>query len=172
MKGFTFIEILIVIAIFGLITAGLFSVLIVADLSWHEDMSRVDLEQEARRAMDGMVRELRQSKTSNITISNGNQTIEFAIPVNITSSPVTYSENITYSLNTTNHMIVRTIGGTDSVTIGSYINYLNFNNTTSNIIEISLNTKKTMRGKEIFFPPEIGGVEQYLTEKVRLRNDL
>jgi len=170
MKGFTLVEILIVIAVLSIVMAGLFSLLNIADLSWYTDMGIVDLQQQARRAMDGMVREIRQSKYTTINISDGGQRIDFKIPIDLTSSPVTYSDNITYHLDSTNHAVVRSYAGTNNITIGSDINYLNFSSS-GNIVNIVLNTKKITHQREIYFPSKIAGVEQFLVEKVRLRNE-
>ncbi len=59
--GFVLAEFIMVVLIFSMIMGGIFGVLTVGRQSWHTGSIQVELQQEARRAMDWMVREIRQS---------------------------------------------------------------------------------------------------------------
>lgn len=168
MKGFTLIEVLFTMAIISILIAGLFMVLNMADVTWSLDEGLLGLHQQARQAMDGMVRELRQSTRSNITITNGTS-IQFSIPTNITSVPVTYSELISY--NVSDRQLIRRHPLDESRVVTNDINNLTFscwNGTNwgddcsqSNLLQIWLSAGKTVRQRPLLFN---------LTEKVRLRN--
>src|SRR3989338_6579992 len=60
-SGFTLIEIMVVMAVFSIIVSSLFSILTIGRNSWYQGGTAVDVQQEARKAMDKMVRELRES---------------------------------------------------------------------------------------------------------------
>ncbi|GEM_PF-1564557 len=60
-KGFTLIELLVVIVIFGGIMAALMVAFLISESSYHTADSYVQVQQEARRAFDAMVKELREA---------------------------------------------------------------------------------------------------------------
>lgn len=177
MKGFTLLEILITIAILGFIVAGIFAILNVADMMHNMDMGLLDLQQEVRQAMDGMIREIRQSgrrPPCNITIDD-NSTITFSTPDR---------SNIRYYLDNNSHQIMRQqpagTGATKILT--NDINNLSFCwwdgvdccnpllEVCSNlhILQIQISAGKTIRGRALSFPQD---PTKPLTEQVRLRNE-
>ncbi len=168
MKGFTLVEVLFTMAIISILIAGLFMVLNIADVTWSLDEGLLGLQEQARQAMDGMVRELRQSRGSNVTITGGTS-IQFSIPTNITSEPVAYSDLISYYVD--NGQLIRRHPLDESRVVANDINSLTFscwNGTNwgddcseSNILQIWLSAGKTVRQRPLSFN---------LTEKVRLRN--
>ena len=177
-KGFTLVEILVSTAILGIIMAGLVMVLIVADKTYNTDMGLLDLQQQARQAMDGMVREIRRAKE------------ETDRPIGVSSDSITFYiltyPGINYSRDTGNR-IIRTYpaGSTnpgDQRVLANNIGALTFcwrhgatcdsNRSDSNTIEIRLSANNTIRQRELRFPPSrYPGDVNFLTEKVRLRNE-
>lgn len=164
-------EILVSVAILGLLIAGIFAVLNIAEMSWHSDMGLLDLQQQARLAMDGMVREIRQNKASDIIIpDNSGVEIKFKIP----DSPYCFK----YSLN--NYEILRDISDEclpftslllEPKVLANDINSLNFS-LSGNIVEIQLRAKKTVQRRELCFPVPCDSVSpKSLIEQVRLRNE-
>ena len=90
-KGLTLIELMVSVVILSFLTLCIFSLLNIGDLSWRTDMGLLDLQQQARQAMHGMVRELRQginTSVNNVTITNGTM-IEFYV-YNVTNSIAYY----------------------------------------------------------------------------------
>ena len=154
-------------------------VLNIADLNWSLGGGLLGLQQQVRQAMDGMVRELRQSRSSNVTITGGTD-IQFSIPTDIT--PVTYSELISYYVvyvSDEQKQLFREhpMGSDppDRVAVANDINSVTFCwchgatcatcdniNGGSNLVRIQLVAGKTVRQKSVSFS---------LTEKVRLRNE-
>ncbi|MFZ5800942.1 MAG: PilW family protein [Candidatus Omnitrophota bacterium] len=69
MKGFTLVEVLITIFIFGFIVAGLYGILNVATITYYTDLGLLDLHQQARNAIVRLVREVREANASSITVT-------------------------------------------------------------------------------------------------------
>lgn len=168
MKGFTLVEILVSALIFSFLIAAIFGVLNIGNMTYSTDLGLLDLQQKARQAMDGMIRELRQSGSSDITITDSGARIQFRIPTDITTDPVTYSSNITYYLSD-NQLIREHPAGTTKI-LADNINSLTFS-LSEKTLEIRLNAKKTSLRREIYFPPKEDEQERFLIEKVRLRNE-
>jgi prepilin-type N-terminal cleavage/methylation domain-containing protein len=172
-KGFTLVEVMITSAILVVLVAGIFSAIYVGEMSGGISGGVLDLQQEARRALSGMMRELRQTRSGSVTISSNNTRVTFNIPTSISSGAVIYSSGIVYYLDSAARRIYRLYGssGTGSTrVIGQNVQALQFNclggaNSTdcgsSNMIEISIVTNTTARGRHFFFN---------LTETGRMRN--
>ncbi len=157
MRGFTLLEILVSVGILSFLIAGIFAVLNVGDMNWHLDMGLLDLQQQARQTMNGMIRELRQSKASAITV-NSTSDISFSVP------PQTYGDTwigpIRYYLDTQTQQIKREYTSATKI-LANNINSLNFS-LSGNIMQIQLGAAKTVKQRALSF---------FLTEKVRLRNE-
>ena len=160
MRGFTLVEILITFTIMSLIVAGIFAILNIADLSWNSDMAFLDVQQQVRLAMDGMTRETRQIKPSDITITDGGARIDFLVPG--------IANGVAYYLQG-GEIIREHPAGTTKI-LANYITALNFccsggadctdcEHGTS--LEIQVQGTRTIKQKTATFP---------LTEKVMLRN--
>jgi prepilin-type N-terminal cleavage/methylation domain-containing protein len=167
-KGFTLIEILVSLTIVSFIIAGICGLLSVGNVAYNNDMYLLDLQQQARQAMEGMTRELRQAKIEIgrlITITDGGRRIEFYIPG--------FSNPIRYYLQS-NQVLREHPLGTNKV-LANDISELNFCclggigciDCSTSYIQIRLRTLKTV-GQRTFSFPVLSG--ECLTEKVRLRN--
>lgn len=170
LAGFTLVEILVSVAIMSFIVAGIFAVFYVGETTWHQDMGLVDLQQAARLAMDGMTREIRQSKSESpsrvMSISADKSGITFYIPG--------YSDPIIYSLG--NNQVVREHPINITKILANNAGSLSFclwdgvdccdpaseNCSNLKVVQIQLGVTKTVRGRLLSFS---------LTEKVRLRNE-
>jgi prepilin-type N-terminal cleavage/methylation domain-containing protein len=159
MKGFTLVEILVVIIIAVFVSAGIIAIFYVANTNWYLDTGLLDLQQQARLAMDGMTKEIRQSRIANLTVSAGGIDVNFTIPMNL-SNPgnTTYSSVIHYYKNNT--QIIREYSGSTKI-LANNINNLSFNVTDETVV-IRLSAFKTVLQKPLILN---------LTEKVRLRNE-
>lgn len=159
-EAFTLLEILVSIVILSLIIAGVYGILNIGNMTYNEGMGLLDLQQQARQAMDGMTKELRQAKREAgrpVTITEGGSKIEFYIP--------SFSNLISYYLQ--NNRIIRQHPiGTNKI-LASNIISLNFFLSDS-FLQIQLQVKKSLGQRDLYFPSDLS---QYLTEKVRLRNE-
>lgn len=77
--GFTLIELMVVILIFSIIVAAIFGVLTMGRQSWQTGTTQVQLQQETRKAMDRMVKELRPANL--ISIGAGASSMTFKVPI-------------------------------------------------------------------------------------------
>jgi prepilin-type N-terminal cleavage/methylation domain-containing protein len=104
MRGFTLIELLVGVLIFAFLMSAIFAILNIGDITYNSDVCLLNLQQQARLAMDGMVRELRQSSSSDISIVSDSEII-----FNI--SPETYGSGwigpIRYYLDAPDSQIIR-----------------------------------------------------------------
>ena len=97
-KGFSLIEMMVVVVILGLIVLGLVTFFTGGAKSWVAGQSQLKAQREARQAIDRMVREIREGK--NIISSSDGDTIVVSIPYFDTANPDDYYE-VTYSLSDT-----------------------------------------------------------------------
>ena len=94
-KGFSLIEMMVVVVILGLIVLGLVTFFTGGAKSWVAGQSQLEAQRNARQAMDIMVREIREGK--NIISSSDGDTIVVSIPA--LGSEDAY--DVTYSLSNT-----------------------------------------------------------------------
>lgn len=153
LTGFTLIEVIVSMAILGVLILGAVAVLNVGDMTWRSDMALLELQQDVRLAMDGMAREIRQSESSEIDICSGSD-MEFSI---YDLSGTQYS--IDYSLDSSNKIIREHPAGTYK-TLARNIDSLNFS-CSGDVVTVQINAAKTGGRRALNFS---------LKEKVRLRN--
>lgn len=175
-KGFTFIETIVTLLIFSIILGAIFTAMAMGRLSWYSGDAQVEVQQETRKGLSGMTRELRQTRSSVIrdVPPDGNyyNTITFNVPEDIdgdgdtidNTGNIEWSSDITYSLGGLNNkQLLRTEGGQSTV-LANNITLLQFRrgSTTQELLEINLQAeKKTIRGHSI---------QSSLGSQVKLRN--
>jgi prepilin-type N-terminal cleavage/methylation domain-containing protein len=165
MKGFTLLEILVTILIFGFIVGGIYGVLNIARTNYDTTLVSLNLQRQVRQGMSRLSREIRQANASTIVIStpdaNNNNTITFNTP---TATGVKY-----YVLLSSDGVwqLVREYPTDTKIYRANDIKVLSFpaRSTGSNIQKITIGASKT------FFS---GGKSQTLTfsltEQVNIRN--
>jgi len=160
-RAFTLVEILISSAILFFLVTGIYRVLNIADKVFNDDMGLLYLGQQARQAMDGMSREVRQGWPSGITIDNAGERITFSTPD---------TSSIRYYRDAVNNQLVRQQpAGTGSARVlANNVNSLNFS-LSGNTLVITFRLQKVVRGRTLCFPA-ICNPQQFLTEQVTLRN--
>lgn len=164
MKGFTLFEVLLSTLILSVMVVGIYGVLNIGDKTYNHDMALLDLQQQVRQAMDGMIKELKQSKTSLITISGGGARIDFKVPTDLTTSPVTYTNDFIAYYLSGNQILREYPSGTTKV-LANDINSLLFS-LSGEVLTVQLSAQKTVKQRLLGFP-----LTGLLTQKVRLRNE-
>ena len=158
MKGFSVVEIVVSVLILTFLVAGIFMVLNVGDMSYDTDMGLIHLQQQARLAMDGMTRELRQADIS--ADPDGADSITFNAPLAL--NPTQWIGPITYQLDSNQNQIIRTLAGVPNKILGNNISSLSFDLIGDNLdIELTCQITTTRRRD----------LSLSLKEKVRLRNE-
>jgi prepilin-type N-terminal cleavage/methylation domain-containing protein len=175
MKGFTVIEVLISIVIMSIVIGGLFMVLNIADLNWSLGGGLLGLQQQARQAIDGMVREIRQNKPSDIKITDvGGTEVNPGPVINFKIPDSTYC--FRYSLS--NNQIIRQVlvcaipptQLAQQVLANDIDDSLAFSRSVDGkVITIQLRAKKTVSQRNLCFPGPCDPA-QFLIEQVKLRN--
>jgi len=173
-KGFTIIELLVAVVLLTILVWGIFAILNIADATLNTDTGLIDLQQQVRQGLDGMIKELRNSGA--VTVLNSGGRIEFIIPTSIGGPS---SKVISYYLD--GNQIKREHPENTVKVLANDINYLSFccghydalgnyicdtDCSNSKMIQIQVSASKTVRQRVLVFPSN-GGV---LTEKARLRN--
>jgi prepilin-type N-terminal cleavage/methylation domain-containing protein len=92
-KGFSLIEMMVVVVILALIVLGLVTFFTGGVKSWVAGQSQIKAQREARQAIDRMVREIREGE--NVKTGSDDDTIVVSIPA--LGSELTY--DVTYSLS-------------------------------------------------------------------------
>ncbi len=96
-NGFTLVELMLVVFIFSIILGVVFVVLSMSSRSWQSGNVQVEVQQETRKGMYSMLKELRQSSLARITVTA--DMVTFRIPQNVDNSGnITWGEDIVYSL--------------------------------------------------------------------------
>jgi prepilin-type N-terminal cleavage/methylation domain-containing protein len=117
-RGFTVVELLVVVAIIGMMMAGIFYVERQGEEAYLLGAARVETQQNARVALDMMTRELRSA--ARVTAIAGSRDVTFVDE---------YGRSIEYALSgtTLNRIVAGTttslIGGVESLTITCYSTY-------------------------------------------------
>lgn len=88
LKGFSLIELMIVVVILSLIVLGLVTFFTGGARSWISGQSQITAQRNARQAMDYMVREIREG--SSYTIGTGKDSITVSYPSSLGKNSVTY----------------------------------------------------------------------------------
>lgn len=146
--GLTLIEIIVVIFLFSIISAAIFSVLATGRNSLTSGESQIGVQQACRNGLDAMVKELRQAGVSTITGVPANSanysSIMFQIPAAIAETGITWSGNIQYTLGGLNgSQLIRTQSGSQRV-LANNISALSFNRASANpnVVNISITAQK------------------------------
>jgi len=88
LKGFSLIELMVVVVVLSLIVLGLVTFFTGGARSWISGQSQLSAQRNARQAMDFMVREIREGRS--YTIGGGNDSITIDYPSSFGKNAVTY----------------------------------------------------------------------------------
>ncbi len=125
--GFSMVEMLVVVGIFTMLMAGLFTGLAAGNASWQASENGVAIQRDARNALWAMTKDLRKASAAVITQSSGSATLVFTHP---TDGSVTY----TWSNSGANaQKLIRQMTAS-SRTLASNISALTFTNQTTSIL--------------------------------------
>lgn len=105
-RGFSLIELMVVVVILGIIVLGLVTFFTGGAKSWVAGQSQLEAQRNARQAMDRMVREIREA--SKITISNDTK-IVFDTPW---ETSITY-ELLINTINRNNNPLINNVSNFD-----------------------------------------------------------
>ncbi|MFH1062904.1 MAG: hypothetical protein V1747_08510 [Candidatus Omnitrophota bacterium] len=156
MKGFTLVELLVSVFIMTGMVIALFSAFEVGRNVYDSNQALMEKQRIIQQTMGAMVKELRQSKMADITISSANTQIDFIIPQSV--NPLVNSSNIRYSI--VNNQIVREHPPGNQQVLAINVDSLIFT-LTGNLLEIEIRARIRLRSGDMVFP---------LKEKISLRS--
>ena len=161
--GFTVIEAIIALAIFAVVAIAIFNTFVIGRRTWLIGTAQVTAQQAARNAINYMQRELAFSGPSHVTIALTNDSVTFNKPVSVDSSgDISWSNDITYSYDSTKKQIIRTLDGNDIV-LAADVETLSFAQEGARGVRMALTTKR---------PTYIGSdIEYSVSYLLYLRND-
>lgn len=167
-KGLTLVEILISTLVLAILTGGIITILNIGTLAWNYDMGLVDLQQYGRQSIDSMIKEIRQTKASVLSVPISTR-VNFQVPTDISTIPPTYSSTISYYLS--NNSLIREYPTGTSKVIANDVNTVTFcclggancsDCANADLLRINITFSKVSRSRPLSFS---------LIEQVRLRND-
>ena len=164
--GFTLVEVITVVTILLVLLAGLFSALSIGDLSGLIGGAKLEIQQQARNALDWMTKDLRQTSRNKLTITDVyGQNMTFADPslgANDTftkprfyicmgyypeNSSINWTANQTeYEFDATNRTVIRTDYGTGNIIQFNKISNLTFTKIDRDSLSIDITAQETTRG--------------------------
>lgn len=142
------LEILISVAIFVLIAAGIFVVFSAGGRIFEVGNVQVKIEQEARKAIVFMTRELRQSSAGQINLIQGGgqvSSVTFQVPQSVDAGGnISWGAPIQYSLGGLNGKQILRLQGGNTTTLANDVIALNFDwPAASNVLNIGVIAEKT-----------------------------
>lgn len=174
MKGFSIVELLVVMAIFTIICGAIFASLSSGNVLWDTGSNQARIEQEVRKSVEKIYRELKETSSSRVTIGGGGTSITFQVPVDSDndgdiiddSGQVEWGVNtITYLRGGTNNLqLIRRSGGIDTI-LANDISALTFTGVPAvnpTVVRISVTAQKTTLAQR--------SLTSTLTSQVQLRN--
>ncbi|MDD5355553.1 MAG: type II secretion system protein [Candidatus Omnitrophica bacterium] len=129
-KGYTLLELLIVVAVFGIIMSALFSSITYSRSSFQNAGYQIDRQQDARRAVDKIAWELKKSSPVwemdggrySVSINEDGDQLDFYVPVFDEDNQITELKAVRYYMNTANtSQMLRKEGIEDAVVAANNI---------------------------------------------------
>ena len=176
-RGFTFVEMMVTIAISSMITYAIFAVLRLGDVHSQTAQLRMTIQDSAREGLYKMVQEIRQSAPSRIAIAGGanNNTIQFNIPNPVNPVAADFSVNwagsnlIRYALGgTNNRQIIRTnlTTGQTSVMANDVATLtITGNNPQPTVVTVTVGVQRTLVNNRV-----VPAVPLQMTAQAEVRN--
>jgi len=166
-KGFTFVEILVVVGICSIIVGSILMVIVNWQRSWNISKVQMDVQSQARRAMSEITEELSQTSQNRVNINVTSDVITFQLPNNdYAGGAFTWGDQIQYSLISgpagISQLLRTNLTTGQTEILASYVNGMQFT-LASGMISMQLTVDKTPQG---------GGtpVTIQLDSRVSLRN--
>jgi len=156
MKGFTLVELMVSMLIMTGMVITLFAAFEVGRNVYDSNQGLMEKQRIIQQTMGAMVKEIRQAKLADITVSNGNTQIDLIVPKTV--NPLTNSSNIRYSIS--NDQIVREHPPGMQQILAINVDSLTFN-LSGNLLEIEIQARVRLRTGDMVFT---------VKEKISLRS--
>lgn len=156
-RGITLIEMVVIFSIFLILIGALLTVLATSRTSWQVGSARIDLQQELRKSMDWIAKELRQGGSSTISDVPADgawySNITFRTPEDVIDGHIIWaSDDIQYVLGDSDgRQLLRKEGSEERVLANDIFSFqIRRNPSTPAIVEVALEAqKRTLRGVQV-----------------------
>ncbi|MCG2711608.1 MAG: prepilin-type N-terminal cleavage/methylation domain-containing protein [Candidatus Omnitrophica bacterium] len=146
-KGFTLVEVLVSILLLCFIVGALIAVFTMGRNVYDSNEGMLDMQRIVRQSIEGMIRELRQSRAADIIIGGGGATISFIVPISV--DPLTNSSSIQYYVDANNQLVREHPSGTLQV-LAVNVDSLNFT-LNGNMLDIVIQAAIDLRQQDLIF---------------------
>ena len=116
--GFTLLELMVVVAIFSIIIGASYALLNAGRTGSYTGYTKIELQEDSRRAMEAIVAELSQSVFTRVGIGAGGGSITYQTPVEVDASGIWVD---TDSDNQNDFYLENTLDGSGNVRWGAYL---------------------------------------------------
>ena len=128
-SGFSLVELMLVMALMSIFSMFIVNLVMLSRHAYEIQLSSTRVRDEAKRGIEAMLKELRQTSLSNpngVTIAGGNAQINFAVPNQVTQAGIQSWRPVEFSYDAANQQIVRTEGGANPSVLAKQIQSLQF----------------------------------------------
>lgn len=140
--GFSLIELMLVTVLMSIFSLFIVNLTILSRHAYEIQLSSTHVRDEAKRGIESMLKELRQTSLINgVTITNGD-TIDFTIPNQVSPAGIQSWRAIRYAFDAPNQQIVRTEGGANLSVLARQIQALQFARA-NNVVTATVTTADT-----------------------------
>lgn len=172
-KGFTLVELLVVLLLFTGMFAAIFAVLATSDRSFKVGQNKFIEQREARKALDNIARLLRQSNPDwviggthyPLAVSEAGKRVDFYQPIFDSAGEITGLKKITFKVNPDDAtQLLKKEGSANSTVVATHLEDILFTYN-SPVVTIEIKTKKentftlkstvTLRNQSVTLPDEV-----------------
>lgn len=134
-RGFSLVEMMVVLGLFTFLFGGILTVLAVSDRSWRGGKNKLIEQQEARKVINNISRLLRQSNPDwvisdthyPVSITEQSKRIDFYNPVFNTDGQISSLKKVTFKLNPDNaHELLKKEGTSNTVVVTGEVEDISF----------------------------------------------
>jgi len=189
--GFNFIEVMVVLAIFGLLLGVILNAITNADKSFRDSSYQIERQQESRKGVDRIAWELRNANPSwdingtsyNVSINSSGDQLDFYVPEFDSSGQITTLLAVRYSVGGLNNAQLLRQQGAEAAVVANNIDtsglvsnpLFSFVTSDNSVVDISipilknndsfrLTSRANLRNKEIDLEPDVA-VEDIVEEE-------
>lgn len=144
-KGFTLVELMVVTVLLSVVSLFLVTMTMVSRIAWEMQFSSILMRNEAKKAMETVAKELRQTSLSNpngVVISPDTTGINFAVPNVVSQASIVSWRPVEFSYDAANQQLIRTENGANATTLARQVQSMQFTRI-NNVVTATIQTGGT-----------------------------